>query len=1274
MDTTTPTHPRFEANQVLTNQHLNQLFAYLDEQERLTRANLIGIGIACGLEVSRPEPSRIHLTKGCGITSEGYLIVEAEDLDLIAVRPYVLPAEPTYPPFTDPTTTPSVPFDLWELLSSDDDPGAQLLASSGLVLEDKAVLLFLELRQDALRTCGPNDCDDRGAEVTATARPLLIDITDLDVMRARVGSLGTTLPSDRIALPDLRMPRFDVPNTTPVTTADVLRGFGEAFRREQLATRAGTALRALYQCFRPVVDVDHPIDPFAGFENRFGFLDRGPGTGEQALALPTYWDFFDDLLRAYDEARWSAGELICSCCPPADLFPRHLVAGVLDPTAAGPERRQQFIASPAVDRCEPEAARVRALFDRLVAMVRSFTARPDVDQVKLTPSRVGDAALGERAIPHYYDLDPASPINERWDPVKTARGRANQNLGYRSPSYVPPAPSFVTDPLRYDLDPNDFLRIEGHLGRPVSTVLGSVLTARSRHRLPFEVVALRTGAFDESVELDVGADRCRFQDLDALYEVLRAELTCHLVKQTKFWYALPDPAAPVFELRRTRLPLLTIHDPDWKVPEGTIGRRLEGILDPTISIEADPIISAPGVANLPAETLQLVTAMSDLADGVPESLDEIDIGTVSERYRRLVGIAERMKGFDLDGAYDAPGLIDQLNDVVLKCRLDPFEALAAERARRIREAKEELFLATFLARNPGISHRSGVPLGGTLVLVCHAGSTAGAGTRPGPADVVRPPWSERIMGTGENLPSGISDALSGVMADVVFPVAAEATPIRGELSGIMADAGTPIRTYGASIRERVLEHLFPRFHPGFARPEVYDRLAEELADGTVIADFYLPGSCRSDCQPIQFTLPTAPLRVVPRRSCTDGDGIASVALDVTGATGALSVQIDGAPFAPVEGPLRLEVGDHEVVVRDALGHETAPVAVVVPPALTIAGSENQIDDASGTYVVNFTMRGGTPPYHAEGGTVIVGSAGTTEPAPLTEARPVVIIDDAGCRIEASFGPVQSPCDLPCDGASERTAHLFWMPEPVKGTPFKRLVAQVGSFLVTDPDGNQTDLASEAEQILREISSVSAAEFASRVRTWLRKINALIEQALGANHLELSYVEAAEGVTTGRLIIDRLVCVHLAAEIGIDYLEGDARHSTMRGYEDQGTLLRDKGIEGELAIPALDVETWNRCHPDEPPQHRCERFGLPTEIGVEPLGDRRVLLFAAPPGDELGLTYLWEIEGGTPPFAVGDGVEVTFDETAPQEPRITITGYTPDGCSASAHRQIRLEGL
>ena len=92
-------YPVFEANQVLTETHLNKAINYLDEQDRLTRANLIGIGIVCGLEITfDASNASIHISEGCGITSEGYQIVES-DIDLTSYRPYTVPGDLTYPPF-----------------------------------------------------------------------------------------------------------------------------------------------------------------------------------------------------------------------------------------------------------------------------------------------------------------------------------------------------------------------------------------------------------------------------------------------------------------------------------------------------------------------------------------------------------------------------------------------------------------------------------------------------------------------------------------------------------------------------------------------------------------------------------------------------------------------------------------------------------------------------------------------------------------------------------------------------------------------------------------------------------------------------------------------------------------------------------------------------------------------------------------------------------------------------------------------------------------------
>ena len=66
-------YPVFEADQVLSNGHLNNLVNYLEQQERLTRIKLLGRGIVCGLEINTTNTA-IAISKGCGLTSQGYLM------------------------------------------------------------------------------------------------------------------------------------------------------------------------------------------------------------------------------------------------------------------------------------------------------------------------------------------------------------------------------------------------------------------------------------------------------------------------------------------------------------------------------------------------------------------------------------------------------------------------------------------------------------------------------------------------------------------------------------------------------------------------------------------------------------------------------------------------------------------------------------------------------------------------------------------------------------------------------------------------------------------------------------------------------------------------------------------------------------------------------------------------------------------------------------------------------------------------------------------------
>src|SRR5688500_7501757 len=91
--------PEFVPDQLLTSDNLNELFDFPDEQGRLTRTNLVGIGIVCGLEVSvNVAQNRLKISRGCGITSEGYL-VSFKDSEYTRYQQYDALTEKQYAPF-----------------------------------------------------------------------------------------------------------------------------------------------------------------------------------------------------------------------------------------------------------------------------------------------------------------------------------------------------------------------------------------------------------------------------------------------------------------------------------------------------------------------------------------------------------------------------------------------------------------------------------------------------------------------------------------------------------------------------------------------------------------------------------------------------------------------------------------------------------------------------------------------------------------------------------------------------------------------------------------------------------------------------------------------------------------------------------------------------------------------------------------------------------------------------------------------------------------------
>lgn len=563
-------YPQFEANQILTNEQLNLLFGYNDEQTRLTRSHLIGIGIICGLDaITAADGKSVTITRGVGVTSAGYLVIQDTDLVYAASQNYSLPKEVAYPVLQNNAGANLYP--LWQLLPqipiSNPDPSARNLDNPFLL--DKVVMLFVELNKTGNKNCLPNSCDDKGSTVGVTIQPLLIRKSDADKIKAVVPGYP-----NKAALPDIRMPRFDVAKTALNTTADVIKAY------KIILTKAF---------------IDKVLANLKKLSDTFAFLNSNATTlgnliqnntifsydTDSTIKLPVeyyyqyYYDFVSDLVDTYNEIKNKSGSVLAICCPDPTWFPRHLFLKEAVNPPSPSAYRHYFLPSPAVAREGQRTEEIVQLLNRLYMMLLTFPkiAAPTIiagggvsnSDLRVTPSYLGSNLSG-KAIPHYYSEDKQSnnrQLFEYWNYRLTKDGKANQNLSYRAIEY-PATEDFVKNPLRYDVEPYNFFRIEGHVGKNYKSVVSYLQGIINNNRLPFDIIAVKTGNKPDA--LTGSTFDAQFADLESEFLLIQADIICKgganttidaFKKLTKL-SQLNDPVPPNNQTMLAMLKALTI--------------------------------------------------------------------------------------------------------------------------------------------------------------------------------------------------------------------------------------------------------------------------------------------------------------------------------------------------------------------------------------------------------------------------------------------------------------------------------------------------------------------------------------------------------------------------------------------------------------------------------------------------------------------------------------------------------------------------------------------
>ncbi len=949
-------YPKFVADQVLTSDNLNDLFGYLDEQGRMTRTNLSGIGIVCGLEVkTAPDGSSITITKGVGVTSSGYL-VSVPEVTYTKRTTAIFDAVKCeyYSKFVN-IAAKTQNFDLWELKQEAEAEGTTLLNSSFLSTGEKIVLIFVELLEENNKNCDPNSCDDKGVNVTVNFRPLLVEKANVAALLNGAGAVANPW----LNLPEISIKRFDVTATPMYECVNIFNAYKKILNNTFL-TKTQTGLTQAYNVLQPLLVDEFPTNPFATLANDYKFLHDGTISSGQLVNMQYYYDLFADLLQAYKEFRETGIDVIGMCCPD-DIFPRHLLLDLAIPDASAQTSayRHYFIPSPILCNEQKLIGDLKILFKKLTLLTQKFMvplptingANKVVDSnIRITPSLLADVPFSKKSIPYYYNITNASDtLLKNWNPEKLVWGKTKRNLSYHATNYNA-TDEEIRQPLLYDLDPYNFLRIEGHIGKPYQHVVKNILALRDKNRLPFEIVALNADisaiiAFLKNLVTlmtagNAGAQgtleslmggSCHFNDLELMHDSIMTELTSKLSNEMKFFYdiirdekrgqiTMPPPATNVPQAL-----LLKKTDTFFRITPNSIGHEFEIFY---AAVKNQPFISFPvffqsfgqGGNNdfMDFGFKALLYYIEMLYRTVTTSLSSFNFFDFYIRYYTLIYAVRFIKIINKSDPAQYP-LKEEEND-----HLDGLLAIAAdgrmmqlymEFIRRIMTVKIMQQAGFYFSSHPGVQHKAGVPMGGTFIVVYHetdkpetvveavavateavAVNVAGANVANNEAATFRVAGAkakaneanrgtksviektnaaehiemmsaginEKVMVASQKIISGLEQSFKISSANTqkvkVGNTAAEKTAIANTNAATTPAAATAATaaagtTTSKSSKEAVMNYLLGGMtYLKNRKADVLDEAIEDFNDGIVIADFYLPYLCCSDCPPIQMVI------------------------------------------------------------------------------------------------------------------------------------------------------------------------------------------------------------------------------------------------------------------------------------------------------------------------------------------------------------------------------------------------------------------------------------
>lgn len=493
---------KFSKGQYIEYTHFNEFLDFFEDQDRLSRVMLQGVGIVCGFKpdliYTSGQLSGIQLSQGVALTTDGDLLTlnttseVSKDLYVSDLKTIKIDNKKythfkaydnfkvKYPAFNDGNNG---QIELWELATTQEASTDFQTVNNLSDLEDKYLLLYLESYEKEVKPCRGVDCDNHGVQQIRNLKVLVTTAEGINILLRGdkiqphplfIDDILTPVKQERVIVERLFLNSRIGPY---YNSSDLQRLYSSALAKNGYGQAVFEKISAISQVIGvPVYD----YQPFKrGLES---YLN-------QIIGFQYAYDIVTDLTDTYSEIIKLLPKAFTKCFPDLVSFPKHILLGKLISNTQLDSSRHRFYNSPVLDD-EKAMQKIKTLINRFNLQVQNIRY-PNNAQIKITPSQKLNP-LSNKAIPFYYQI--TEEFLKAWNFDKTSNRASKDNLGYDTSLLSSDA--HIQNPLNFNIDKNSFYNIEGHQGMDYLEAFEQIKKIRDEKQLGFDIMLL---SFDELV-------------------------------------------------------------------------------------------------------------------------------------------------------------------------------------------------------------------------------------------------------------------------------------------------------------------------------------------------------------------------------------------------------------------------------------------------------------------------------------------------------------------------------------------------------------------------------------------------------------------------------------------------------------------------------------------------------------------------------------------------------------------------------------------------------